>query len=245
MDIYKRSFRTNQSNYRKIYKTHHGTIPKDADGRSYDIHHIDGDYKNNELSNLKAVSLREHYDIHYAQGDWAACLLIAKRMKLSSEILSELSSNSARNRITAGTHHFIDSNWQSQNQKRLVEEGRHNFSGGEIGRQTQQRLVKEGTHNFLGENGVSKQRIKAGTHHFLGDSNPVYQLVKNGTHPWLAENGGSEKARAKAIKLIKDGNHHFINKNPNNTIVTCPHCGKQGSKPGMKTWHFDKCKNKS
>ena len=26
-------------------------------------------------------------------------------------------------------------------------------------------------------------------------------------------------------------------------LVTCPHCGKEGKQSGMKSWHFDRCKN--
>ena len=53
-------------NYRKIYEDHYGQIPLDEEGRSYDIHHIDGNHNNNDISNLKAVTIQEHYDIHYA-----------------------------------------------------------------------------------------------------------------------------------------------------------------------------------
>ena len=42
--------------YRRIYEKHHGKIPKDSDGRSYEIHHIDGDHNNCDISNLKLVS---------------------------------------------------------------------------------------------------------------------------------------------------------------------------------------------
>ena len=30
----------------------------------------------------------------------------------------------------------------------------------------------------------------------------------------------------------------------NNQTVICPHCGKEGSVPNMKRWHFEKCKKK-
>lgn len=30
----------------------------------------------------------------------------------------------------------------------------------------------------------------------------------------------------------------------NLTIMTCPHCGKQGKFSGMKTWHFDNCRDR-
>jgi hypothetical protein len=64
MNIY--SSRTPSHVFRKIYEDYFGPIPKDSDGRSYDIHHIDGDHSNNHPSNLKAVTIQEHYDIHYA-----------------------------------------------------------------------------------------------------------------------------------------------------------------------------------
>lgn len=51
--------------YRKIYKTFYGQIPKDSNGRSYDIHHIDGDKTNNSILNLVALSIQDHYDVYY------------------------------------------------------------------------------------------------------------------------------------------------------------------------------------
>jgi len=136
-----------------LYEQAHGPIPKDEDGRSYEIHHIDGNRNNNELSNLRCVSIQEHYDIHFAQGDWAACHRIAAKMKLSTELLSELSSKTQLERVRNGTHPlqgghihrqmakegrhpaqirsslginlFQDPEWKRQNALKLVEEGRH------------------------------------------------------------------------------------------------------------------------
>jgi hypothetical protein len=65
---------------RKVWKSFFGIIPKDETGRSYEIHHIDGDYNNNDINNLKAVSLQEHYNIHFKQGDLAACHRMATRL---------------------------------------------------------------------------------------------------------------------------------------------------------------------
>ena len=76
--------------HRKIYIKEYGSIPE-----GYEIHHIDGNHFNNEISNLKAVSKQEHYDIHYAQGDYGACHRIAQRMKLSKEEISEIASKAA------------------------------------------------------------------------------------------------------------------------------------------------------
>ena len=69
--------------YRKIYQTFYGPIPKDENGRSYDIHHIDGNRKNNNIFNLVALSIQDHFNIHYYQGDWAACARISQRMSLA------------------------------------------------------------------------------------------------------------------------------------------------------------------
>jgi predicted transposase YbfD/YdcC len=71
-------------NYRKLWEKHYGTIPKDDKGRSYEIHHIDGNRKNNSLSNLRCISIEEHYSIHKEQQDEIACHAIRLRMKIES-----------------------------------------------------------------------------------------------------------------------------------------------------------------
>ena len=76
--------------YRKIYEHHYGSIPKENNGRSYEIHHIDGNHTNNNPNNIIAVSLKEHYDIHYSQQDFGACFLLAQKMKLPYNQISEL-----------------------------------------------------------------------------------------------------------------------------------------------------------
>lgn len=72
------------NNYRKIWEDNFGPIPKDENGRSYEIHHKDSNTENNDLSNLMCVSIKEHYDIHYKQKDWLACSLISHRMGIST-----------------------------------------------------------------------------------------------------------------------------------------------------------------
>jgi hypothetical protein len=78
------------NNHRKIYEKEYGTIPKDQEGRSYEIHHIDGNRKNNNIENLTLVTIQEHYDIHFSQRDFGACTLIAKRMNMSPEYISNI-----------------------------------------------------------------------------------------------------------------------------------------------------------
>lgn len=98
--------------YRKIYEQHHGPIPVDEDGRTYEIHHIDGNHANNEVDNLMACPIREHYDIHYKQGNYAAAQKIAIKMKLSHEMISELARLHQMSRVKQGIHQ-----WQSEKYK--------------------------------------------------------------------------------------------------------------------------------
>jgi hypothetical protein len=76
--------------YRKKWINHYGEIPKDENGLTYEIHHIDGNRSNNDISNLIALSLKEHYLIHYNQGDYYAAFMISKKMKLTKQELNEL-----------------------------------------------------------------------------------------------------------------------------------------------------------
>jgi len=58
----------NSSIHRRLYIKNHGSIPIDENGCSYEIHHIDGNHDNNDISNLIAISIKEHYEIHKKQG---------------------------------------------------------------------------------------------------------------------------------------------------------------------------------
>jgi hypothetical protein len=130
--------------YRKIYEQNNGLIPVDEQGVTYDIHHIDGNRKNNDPKNLIAVSIQEHYDIHYKQKDWDACKLIAARLKMSVEDRKELYRKSIRKMVENGTHNFLG----GEIQRKRVENGTHNLLSGEIQRKCQKRLISTGKHNF-------------------------------------------------------------------------------------------------
>ena len=80
-------------NYRKIWKDYYGEIPIDENGISFDIHHIDGNRNNNDITNLKAVSIKEHYEIHKNQGDWMACRLLSKRLNITLEEKLNINNN--------------------------------------------------------------------------------------------------------------------------------------------------------
>jgi hypothetical protein len=177
-------------NYRRIWESHYGTIPKDDDGRTYEIHHIDGDSRNNDISNLKCVSIKDHYDIHHTQGDWWSCYLIAQRMDVDPKVLSDLSKKVQKEKIENGTHPFQSKDFHARytHTPEVVE-----YRSKKIKKKTQER-VKNGTHNFMTDghsqlsSAIQKELLEKGTHNFIGSNE---KRIKQGTHNLLGKNRDS------------------------------------------------------
>lgn len=95
----------------KVWKANNGIIPKDEMGRSYEIHHIDGNPKNNSIDNLMCLSISDHYEIHKKQEDWVGAFMIARRMDQKPHEISDIARHGTLERIAAGTHNFQDPNF--------------------------------------------------------------------------------------------------------------------------------------
>lgn len=134
--------------YRKIYEEHFGPIPQDENGIPYDIHHCDGNRENNHPSNLMALSIKDHYALHYEQGDYGACAALSSRMKLTREEKSQLVKLQNKKAILEGTHNFLGGKMQKETQMKRVAEGKHPWSTGESQKITTNRRLREGTHPF-------------------------------------------------------------------------------------------------
>jgi hypothetical protein len=197
MSIYPK--RTPSTVYRKIYEDNFGPIPREPNGRAYEIHHKDGDHSNNDPSNLIAVTLQEHYNIHFLQGDYRACAIIAGKLKYNPEEISKLNSLAAQKRVKNGTHPWLGENNPSV---KKIKNGTHHFLNHEWKKEKAKKSVENGTHNFLGGQ-VQRNRLQKGTHHFLGDTNPAVVSSKNGTHPWL---GGDHQKKMNKT-LLEEGRH--------------------------------------
>ena len=141
-------------NYRKIYEQHYGPIPTEKDGRKYEIHHIDGNHSNNDPSNLIAVTFEEHYDIHYAQGDWNACLRLGSRIKIDPKVLSEIARTKTLEQIASGRHPWVG----GESARKRVANGTHHLLSGEIQTRSNLARVANGTHPWLNK---EKQKEKA------------------------------------------------------------------------------------
>jgi len=125
--------------------------------------------------------MQEHYNIHFSQGDWAACIRIAAKMGLSREIISSAARTHQLKRIAEGTHPFLDRAQSKVWAADRVSRGLCVLSGGAIHR----RRVEEGTHPFLGgeiQRKSNSKRIADGSHNFLGSKSNNDRLT-NGTHP--------------------------------------------------------------
>ncbi|HET8688763.1 MAG TPA: HNH endonuclease signature motif containing protein [Methanosarcina sp.] len=257
----------NNTAYRKIYENHYGLIPKEDNGRTYEIHHIDGDHSNNNPANLKAVTIQEHYDIHYAQGDWAACQAIQLRMNKSPEEISLECSKLSRQRVQDGTHHWLGEEYSDKSREReliKVEKGTHPWMGEQGSKlATERNLVRTrlGLNPFAGEEGsklskkVQKDRIEKGTHPFVGIQGGI--LSKKNNARLLAEGKHSsqnkelnEKKRKKQLEKSKLGENNFQLQIKNGThpahkVWVCPHCAKSGKgASNFVRHHGDNCKMK-
>lgn len=190
----------NTSKTRKTWSKQFGKIPKDSDGRSYEIHHIDGNPDNDDINNLVCLTIYEHYEIHYWQEDWMACHRMTKRLEVSVEETSRLSKLAQRERVKNGTHNFIGGKIQHDR----IFNGSHHLLGGTIQSQSNKKQWDNGTHSLIDMN---QKRIDNGTHNWLGpDQNQ--KRIDNGTHnwiqSWICEHCGK---KGKNLSLFKRWGH--------------------------------------
>lgn len=105
------------------------------------------------------------------------------------------------------------------------------------------------TEDMRKECGIRQKKLIAeGKHYFSKNTERNNEMVRNGTHPFLDKEAQSKRGsiggkkgspKASNLKRMAEGKHI------QNSIVTCPHCGKEGNYMVMKRWHFDKCKSYS
>lgn len=174
-------------NYRKIYEKFNGPIPLDEFGRTYEIHHKDGNPENNDPENLLALTIKEHYEVHFKQEDWRACALITLHFQISPEERTFFARKIQQTLLQNGNHNF-----QKMTKERRREISKYSGS--------KSRDMKVGIHAINNitrkENGrygglISKQN-KAGFH----DPIKTGGVFVKGTYWWTNVTTG-EKVRKK------------------------------------------------
>jgi HNH endonuclease len=170
--------------YRKLWIQTYGHIPVDESGRSYEIHHLDGNRENNDLSNLVCVSIQEHYEIHLKQGDFGACNQIVKRMALTKEEKTKLNSELTKKNWKNPEYREkqlkrLSLKWQTDEQykelmKRIVSE-------------RMQKELSDGTHPFINpkhkkfcnekRDEKNAEMLAKGTHYFQSKEAKALQAI--------------------------------------------------------------------
>lgn len=176
----------NAYEYKKTWISHNGKIPKDENGISYEIHHINNDKNDNRIENLTCVSIKEHFEIHYKQKNYKACQLIASRM--NNPLLGKKMSDEFKK-------------MQSEIQKEKVRNGTHHLLSGEIQRISNLDRSVKGIHNFQSKESIESVKKRN------------FENINNGTHSLLMRSDGSSVGGDTTNKRITDGTHHFQDSN--------------------------------
>ena len=176
-------------NHRLIYEQHYGPIPKDEFGRTYEVHHIDRNHSNNDPKNLIAVTIQEHYDIHYSQGDYGACQVISIRMETSPEEISKLAKLAMDKRVADKTNHHLREDYKAKIKEvhdLRVQNGTHHTltkEWSEYRSEHNRKLIEEGTHVFVKNNprkDPSQKHKFTGKNHHRFDHN-IYCFENSNT----------------------------------------------------------------
>lgn len=170
-------------NYRKIWESYYGTIPE-----NFEIHHIDGNRNNNDISNLKCVSIEEHFNIHLNQNDFGAALAISIRMNSDKEIIQKLASKFQKELLLANDHNF----------QKISKEKRSNISKNTIKKRIDSNLPAFLNIKNTKENAKNAGKIASEKHSGFLDTKSIKhgsKYVKN-TYWWI-NNITGERMRSK------------------------------------------------
>lgn len=134
--------------YRKVYERYYRASLLDG----IDIHHIDGNHNNNDPTNLQAVTLEEHYNIHKSQNDYYACVMISQRMKIKPEDWHRMAHENGRRSAIKNRNNGIGLTAWAKNNPELAQQQRSKAGkrGGKIA--TEQKL---GIHRLTKEEKIS------------------------------------------------------------------------------------------
>jgi hypothetical protein len=173
-------------NHRLVYEQHYGPIPKDEFGRTYEVHHIDGNHSNNDPKNLTAVTIQEHYNIHYSQSDFGASQAISIRMVIPPEEISTLARLAMNCRVQSKTNHHLREDYRAkikEIQDIRVQNGTHHSQTEEwsnICSLREQKRLASGNHPFIGENAKKIKRRTGKDHHRYNSTLYTFENVRTG-----------------------------------------------------------------
>ncbi|CAB4123014.1 HNHc domain containing protein [uncultured Caudovirales phage] len=235
MAIYKskrNAIRTHQT-YKKFY----GELPIDELGRKYEIHHIDGNRNNDDIENLVALSIQDHYNIHYQQREYWICSLIALRMQFTGDQISELRRQEAQRRKENGWINPLSkrsdgTSWTQYYNLQQVENGTHPWLTRPDGTNINTDRVKAGTHHLLRRpdgSSVTRDLTLLGKNAF-SRTGMSHHRYNNTIHTFVHNNGTVEKCTQQDLIVRYNLQKH----QPNLSAMIC---GKRKSCMGWKIIH--------
>jgi len=239
--------------YRKIWESHFGLIPVDEDGRTYEIHHINGNHNDNRIENLLCLSISDHFKLHYDQGDYLAAASIAIRMNQSREVISDISKLGG---LEAKEKKL---GWFSLTKEKMLE---NSIAGGKANKGIF--WFNNGTISIRSRecpgDGWVRGRVPCGTGMKHGTKLGVFwnngsSNVRSNECPgdgWVRGKYLSDEQRKRRSEIASSYIRSDLSRNKQSEKLKgklkpkliCPHCKKLGGRPAMIRWHFDNCKVK-
>jgi hypothetical protein len=215
-------------NYRRIWVSYHGKIPKDSNNRSFDIHHLDGNSDNNSIDNLIAVSMDEHYYLHRHNGEYGAAAMIARRMKVKPDDLSETVKLQMKELVESGKHNFSVKGYVSVRDKdgntmRVSKDDPRYLSCELVGVNTGFIVARDSTGNYI--------RVAKNDSRLL--SNELVPTNKDRKQKIVHTNRGHNK------------NKSWTQQNKESHDKTCKYCDFVGRASHVSRYHNEKCRHKN
>jgi hypothetical protein len=176
------------TNYRWIWEKHYGKIPIDENNQTYEIHHIDGNRENNDISNLKCVSKKEHAQIHFDQKEFAAAYAILKRTKgikkdFSGWNHSEETKEKISNSISGEKNPMYG-------KTRLDRIGKGYWRG----KKQPEEMISKRVEKFIGQKRPKQSEAMSGRN--IGEKNPMFGKI------------GKDHHRSKTVKDLETGKEY-------------------------------------
>lgn len=224
-------------NYRKLWIKENGPIPIDEQGRSYEIHHIDGNRKNNCLDNLLCLSIEDHYKLHYDKGDFLAANLIAQRMEKPVKVVEKWVI-SDEHRAALRESKLGDKNPMKnpETRKKVSEalKGRKKSLEAEVKRLESRKGFKHSEESKSKIGAALRGKRKSEEHKKrMSEAKVGHKRTKESIEKQIEKQKGKPLPEETKQRMRKP-----------KTKITCPHCNKEGGNSQMKRWHFENCKSK-
>jgi hypothetical protein len=185
-------------NYVKVWENYHGKkLPKNME-----IHHLDGNHKNNQPENLLAVTIDEHLNIHLKQNDFGAVQAILIRMQRTdkqNELLKECASKHQKLLFKNNEHNF----------QKITKEQRKTISK-QVGLKTLE--LKIGIHSINSDPKLAKENARNARKHLSREKE--LKMMKDwhqkisGTKWWVNPLGQRKRSKIKPGIEWKEGMHY-------------------------------------